>query len=343
MTITYLYSDQVDSARMTTTPSSSTIPTRRYTAYGDKFAADTHSPLATAFNDGGHMDDGTGLVYINARYYDPNLGLFISPDTLIPDPSNVLDYNRYVYARGNPVSNYDPTGHETIKPDWWPDFLPFSYDLPDTLTPAGVKQWASENNIPTAVAGQLGGDAGAGFIGGSAISGELQWVFNFASGELTYFWNNSVAIRGGSVQNGVAAHGGVTLFMGASSNVGSIAGASQATALDGSIGTYSGAVTWSRAYKFADANGDGNFNMTSGLSEPLNGPFIDPMFDRTVDALSLNVGRGAEFSGVPGLLPGGIAHGISDANPLFTIPVGKALHTVFVSPLEVIFSWFQGQ
>jgi len=29
----------------------------------------------------------------------------------VPDPSNVLDYNRYMYGLGNPVSNNDPSGH----------------------------------------------------------------------------------------------------------------------------------------------------------------------------------------------------------------------------------------
>lgn len=86
---------------------------RRYTAFGDQRAGDTLATLDTTYNYGGQMDDGTGLVYMNARYYDPNIGHFISPDSIIPDPSNVLDYNRYLYSRGNPVKYNDPTGHYT--------------------------------------------------------------------------------------------------------------------------------------------------------------------------------------------------------------------------------------
>ena len=37
--------------------------------------------------------------------------MFISPDTVIPDPTDFFSYNRYLYARGNPVSNNDPGGH----------------------------------------------------------------------------------------------------------------------------------------------------------------------------------------------------------------------------------------
>jgi RHS repeat-associated protein len=45
----------------------------------------------------------TGLLYYNARYYDPALGLFISPDTLVPDAGVLYDYNRFMYGSGNRV------------------------------------------------------------------------------------------------------------------------------------------------------------------------------------------------------------------------------------------------
>jgi RHS repeat-associated protein len=59
----------------------------------------------------GQKQDGTGLLYYNARYYDPTLGTFISPDTLVPDAGVLFDYNRYLYVRGNPLKYTDPTGH----------------------------------------------------------------------------------------------------------------------------------------------------------------------------------------------------------------------------------------
>ena len=37
--------------------------------------------------------------------------MFTSPDTLVPDQYNPLDWNRYAYARYNPVKYSDPTGH----------------------------------------------------------------------------------------------------------------------------------------------------------------------------------------------------------------------------------------
>jgi hypothetical protein len=37
--------------------------------------------------------------------------MWASPDTLIPDPYNPLGYNRYLYARANPVNSKDSSGH----------------------------------------------------------------------------------------------------------------------------------------------------------------------------------------------------------------------------------------
>jgi RHS repeat-associated protein len=60
---------------------------------------------------GQKLDVATGLMYYNARYYDRAIGAFISPDTLVPDPTNVWDYNRFGYARLNPIKYNDASGH----------------------------------------------------------------------------------------------------------------------------------------------------------------------------------------------------------------------------------------
>ncbi|HUQ93866.1 MAG TPA: RHS repeat-associated core domain-containing protein [Bryobacteraceae bacterium] len=50
----------------------------------------------------GHQDGPFGDVYMNARNYDPRSGRFRQEDPLQP--------NGYDYARGNPMSFFDPTG-----------------------------------------------------------------------------------------------------------------------------------------------------------------------------------------------------------------------------------------
>jgi RHS repeat-associated protein len=56
------------------------------------------------------FDLETGLQYLHARYYDPNLGRFLTPDTWDPMLPGV-DINRYAYAGNDPVNMSDPNGH----------------------------------------------------------------------------------------------------------------------------------------------------------------------------------------------------------------------------------------
>ena len=63
----------------------------------------------------GQRRDGTGLLYYGARYYDPQTGRFISPDTQGAQQQNPQSLNRYSYVLDNPLNNTDPTGHEALK------------------------------------------------------------------------------------------------------------------------------------------------------------------------------------------------------------------------------------
>ena len=59
---------------------------------------------------GEQMDDKTGLIYLRARYYDPNVGRFISKDPFAGFTSDVQSLNRYAYVGNNPVNYIDSTG-----------------------------------------------------------------------------------------------------------------------------------------------------------------------------------------------------------------------------------------
>jgi hypothetical protein len=48
---------------------------------------------------------------MNARYYLPEIGRFISADTIVPEPENPQSYNRYSYVNNSPTNYLDPTGH----------------------------------------------------------------------------------------------------------------------------------------------------------------------------------------------------------------------------------------
>ena len=51
------------------------------------------------------------LINMNGRVYDPLLGMFISPDPFVQDPSNSLSYNRYSYCINNPLKYTDENGY----------------------------------------------------------------------------------------------------------------------------------------------------------------------------------------------------------------------------------------
>ena len=63
----------------------------------------------------GHVGDNTGLVYMQARYYDPVIGRFYSNDPL--GYRGVHSFNRYAYASNNPYKYTDPDGRE-VKLQW---------------------------------------------------------------------------------------------------------------------------------------------------------------------------------------------------------------------------------
>jgi RHS repeat-associated protein len=61
---------------------------------------------------GERYDDDSGLQYLNARYYDPELGIFIQPDWFeVTKPG--VGTNRYSYSFNDPVNLSDPGGNET--------------------------------------------------------------------------------------------------------------------------------------------------------------------------------------------------------------------------------------
>src|SRR5262249_53282743 len=86
----------------------------KYAPYGGR----TATALASGVTDDargftGQRQDPTGLIYLHARYYDPAIGRFTSPDTIVPS-SRLVGLNRYAYADDNPVMNSDPSGHMNV-------------------------------------------------------------------------------------------------------------------------------------------------------------------------------------------------------------------------------------
>ncbi|HSI11009.1 MAG TPA: RHS repeat-associated core domain-containing protein [Chthoniobacter sp.] len=63
---------------------------------------------------GEYWDQDAQLLYLRARWYDPKVGRFISPDPLEGRQVDPPSLNRYAYAKSDPVHNLDPGGELTL-------------------------------------------------------------------------------------------------------------------------------------------------------------------------------------------------------------------------------------
>ena len=84
--------------------------TYRYDAFGVEKNSDENDENPFRFS-GEYFDKETGTIYLRARYYDPEIGRFISRDTVIGTANDPLSLNLYTYCRNNPIPLNDPDGH----------------------------------------------------------------------------------------------------------------------------------------------------------------------------------------------------------------------------------------
>ena len=60
---------------------------------------------------GGIYDESTGLYYLNARYYDPENGRFLTEDTYRGEVNDPDTLYLYAYCKNNPINYVDQSGH----------------------------------------------------------------------------------------------------------------------------------------------------------------------------------------------------------------------------------------
>ncbi len=101
-------------------------------------AADFHgySDPATVLEhrfQGREINAEDGSYDFGARVYRADLGRFMSPDNIVPDPGSSQSWNRYAFARNNPIANVDPSGHADVSttqaPAAQPSLLDGSFEL----------------------------------------------------------------------------------------------------------------------------------------------------------------------------------------------------------------------
>ena len=66
---------------------------------------------------GHEMDEESGLIYMKARFYDPDIGLFLSNDPFEGTVDTPPSLHKYLYAAGNPIIYVDANGNFFILGD----------------------------------------------------------------------------------------------------------------------------------------------------------------------------------------------------------------------------------
>jgi RHS repeat-associated protein len=113
-TVTYVYTDTLGTPLAEADANGNIIATFEYRPYGAQI-------LGTAPNGPGYTghvnDPETGLIYMQARYYDTETGRFLSLDPKRSNAGNPFDFNRFSYVNNNPIINVDPDGTTCARSD----------------------------------------------------------------------------------------------------------------------------------------------------------------------------------------------------------------------------------
>jgi RHS repeat-associated protein len=114
-TLNYLLGDHLASTSIVTDDTGSLIMETRYKPWGEVRYTTPNMTLPTRYTfTGQYSDSYINLLWYGSRHYDPALGRFISPDSIVPDPNNPQSYDHYAYTFNNPLRYTDPSGHTPV-------------------------------------------------------------------------------------------------------------------------------------------------------------------------------------------------------------------------------------
>ncbi|MBL4544134.1 MAG: RHS repeat-associated core domain-containing protein [Rhodobacteraceae bacterium] len=157
---------------------------------------------------GQRHDWHAGLIYLNARYMDPELGRFIQPDWLDPNQPGV-GTNRYAYANNDPINLSDPSGNAWVDRAWDSAFGDGSFDR---TFGAGASE--RMDRFADGVFGSSADRASARAYGEYARAGGTQGydAWRHSTGMITRSFTNDLGIYGNVVGARTNADGSLSVF-----------------------------------------------------------------------------------------------------------------------------------
>jgi len=112
----FLLGDHLGSTSIITNGNGGLYSEMRYKPWGEtRYSSGTTPTNYTYTGQYSNMGD-FGLMFYNARWYDPSIGRFAQADSIIPGGVQGLD--RYAYTNNSPINYTDPSGHN---PECGPD------------------------------------------------------------------------------------------------------------------------------------------------------------------------------------------------------------------------------
>jgi RHS repeat-associated protein len=108
--VRYIFGDHLGSASVTADMYGSSVTRQLYKPYGETRSSGS-VPTKYTFTGQYSYSTEIGLMYYVARFFDPQLGRFLSADTIVPQMWNSLSWDRYLYVFGNALRYTDPSGH----------------------------------------------------------------------------------------------------------------------------------------------------------------------------------------------------------------------------------------
>jgi RHS repeat-associated protein len=96
----YFGPDRLGSVRTLLNPAGELLLARNYDPFGNVLVQGGVG--SSGFGYAGEQTDSRGLVYLRARYYQPAVGRFLTPDSVVPNPVGSAGWNGYAYVANNP-------------------------------------------------------------------------------------------------------------------------------------------------------------------------------------------------------------------------------------------------
>lgn len=132
-------------------------------AFGNSFTVSGSTPNEMLYR-GEQYDSDLGLYYLRARYYNPLTGRFMSRDPEDANPIDPKTLHRYLYASGDPVNLFDPSGRDSILETGSLDKIIGTAAFPALIEVAGTAATnaIAATGVQDAIAGfQLAAEAGS--------------------------------------------------------------------------------------------------------------------------------------------------------------------------------------